>query len=48
MELGPVSTMMYGDRWSDCTYVPDGMSMQPSTCGSVPDPPLLDDNLDYR
>ncbi|XP_077522630.1 uncharacterized protein LOC144133416 isoform X1 [Amblyomma americanum] len=48
MELGPVSTMMYGDRWSDCTYIPDTMGLQPGPCGSGQDSQLLDDTLDYR
>lgn len=48
MELGPVSTMMYGDRWSDCTYMPDTMGLQPGPCGNGQDSQLLDDTLDYR
>lgn len=48
MELGPVSTMMYGDRWSDCTYMPDTMGLQPAPCGSGQESQLLDDTLDYR
>lgn len=48
MELGPVSTMMYGDRWSDCTYMPDPMGLQPGPCGSGQESQLLEDTLDYR
>ncbi|XP_077537642.1 uncharacterized protein LOC144149835 isoform X1 [Haemaphysalis longicornis] len=48
MDLGPVSTMMYGDRWSDCTYMADPMGLQPGPCGNGQESQLLDDTLDYR
>ncbi|XP_064464043.1 homeobox protein Nkx-2.5-like isoform X1 [Ornithodoros turicata] len=38
---------MYGDRWTDCTYMPDGM-MQPSGCGPMQEPQLMEDPLEYR
>lgn len=40
-------TMMYGDRWMDCNYMPEGM-MQPGVCGPMQEPPLMEEPMEYR